>query len=612
MKQHRPPLMPARAPQVASRRLRREIRWAVSSSARRSMPMCSALLVALTMRAGAVAGTAAAAPSPAAAPTGGARPVAYASPPPAAADSVQEAIRARMERLREGVGVRIGASDIASTVVVPRFYERRGFAAAWSDGAVRDLLGAIVDSEADGLLPRDYHLEELLRLRSAIEAGPVPADVRADYEVLLTDAAVRLGYHLAFGKVDPEALDAKWNLARDMGPVDPADMLARALDEARVRAALDAHRPAHFFYHDLRRALADYRAIAARGGWPAVPDGPTLRPGDRDPRVAVLRERLAATGDLDPAATGGGLDQFDDAVAEAVRAFQTRHGLEVDGAVGPVTRRELNVPVEARIAQMRINLERGRWVLHDLADTFIAVNIAGYTVYLVREGRVAWSGRAVVGQTARQTPVFRALMTYVVFNPTWTVPPGILRNDILPAVRRDPGYLASRRIRVLDRSGRPVDPATIDWHRVTAAGFPWVLEQEPGPHNALGRVKLMFPNPYMVYLHDTPQRELFERDVRAFSSGCIRVDDPLELTRLVLDDERSWNAEAIRAAVDRGTTRTVNLTRPVPVLVLYWTAWVGLDGRVQFRRDVYQRDAAVLAALEAEFRFRARAVIEQG
>jgi murein L,D-transpeptidase YcbB/YkuD len=209
----------------------------------------------------------------------------------------------------------------------------------------------------------------------------------------------------------------------------------------------------------------------------------------------------------------------------------------------------------------------------------------------------------VVGRDSRETPIFKSKITYVVFNPTWTIPPGILVKDKLPVLKRDPGYLKRSRIRVIDSRGREVDPYSVNWSRYSAGNLPpYQFVQDPGPDNALGLVKIMFPNPYLVYLHDSPAKSLFERDARTFSSGCIRVEKPFELAELVLGDPARWNQASIRTVIDAGKTQTVNLARPVSVLILYWTAQPRPDGQVNFRSDVYSRDAATLRALDAPFR----------
>jgi murein L,D-transpeptidase YcbB/YkuD len=295
---------------------------------------------------------------------------------------------------------------------------------------------------------------------------------------------------------------------------------------------------------------------------------------------------------------------FDDAVQTAVKTFQRRHFLSPDGEVGPATLRALQVPVGRRIDQLRVSLERARWVLHDVPGSIVLVDVAGFEVIVLRDGEPIWRSRVQVGKPYRRTPIFRATITYLVLNPTWTVPSGILSKDILPAVRRNPAYLAEKNLRVIDYQGREVDPRGIDWGRESEKHFPYLLRQDPGPNNALGRVKFVFPNKHDVYLHDTPSKELFERDVRAFSSGCIRVDRPFELAELLLNDPENWSREKIQAAMDGTQTRTVKLESPVPVLLYYWTAQGQPDGTAQFKTDIYGRDDAVLKAIDGEFKFR--------
>jgi murein L,D-transpeptidase YcbB/YkuD len=329
--------------------------------------------------------------------------------------------------------------------------------------------------------------------------------------------------------------------------------------------------------------------------------------------VVALRRRLTTVGDLAPAGSTAApvSDRFDADVAAAVQRFQRRHGLTADGIAGRRTVEALDVPVGDRIDQLRVNLERGRWVLHEIPDDFVLVNIAeipddfvlvniaGFRVGLVRDGAMVWFARAQVGKQYRQTPVFAADMRYLVFNPDWTVPPTILAKDVLPAIQKDVSYLERKNMAVFDREGRRLDPAGIDWSRYRGGDFPYIVRQGPGPTNALGLVKFIFPNPHFVFLHDTPSRGLFDREERTFSSGCIRVENPFELCELLLADQEGWDRARIDATIAGGETRTVHLSEPLPVVLIYWTAFVDLGGDLNFRRDVYERDAEVLAGLES-------------
>jgi murein L,D-transpeptidase YcbB/YkuD len=520
--------------------------------------------------------------------------------------AVARSILSRVDLLRNRENLVIAGHPIASRHVLPQLYERRAHAPLWSRTTTDQLLAAIDRSREEGLTPEDYHRSGLLESAAWLRRGADDPERRAEVDILATDAFIRLAYNLFFGKADPHELDPDWNTLRQLQGVDPVGFLSAAIDAATVDSALDELSPRQPYYRNLRAALAAYRAIAARGGWPKVPPGPTLRAGMRDARVEILRQRLAATGDLTE--PGGDPALFDDALEEAVKAFQKRHRMAADGAVGPATLAALQVPVQARIDQIRVNLERARWMLHHVPQTFVIVDIAGFEAGYLREGKLVWRSRVQVGKPYRSTPIFRSDISYLVLNPTWTVPPGIEARDILPAVQRNRGYLAAKNLRIIDPQGRTIDPAQIDWKRYSGRNFPYTFRQDPGADNALGQIKFMFPNPHFVYLHDTPSRDLFERDVRAFSSGCIRVERPLELAELLLNDPDKWSLERIRSAIDTQRTQTVTLPEPVPVLLYYWTAQGQADGSVHFKTDIYRRDPAVLKALDGEFKFRRQPV----
>ena len=528
--------------------------------------------------------------------------------PVAVCADISTSIRTEVERIRSGECASVADCPIASTIVLPALYEKYDYQPIWTNAdSIRQLVAAIEASHLDGLNPEDYHLGEISRLQAELSSGG-NSDTQASLDLVLTDSLVRLGYHLVIGKVDPESLDGNWNMERTL-ELDPILEMSRAIDSGNVSNLIDSFRPQAAVYHQLKSALARYRSLQAAGGWQAVPDGQTLKPGMNDPRVVALRRRLAVTGDM-PAANDES-PEFDEQLEAGVRRFQARHGLEADGVVGKGTLAELNVPVEARIDQLRVNLERARWVLNDLPQDFVITDIAGFRVMYFRGGELFWESRAQVGKSYRKTPVFRDSIRYVEFNPTWTVPPTILKKDILPKVKKDPGYLQKKNIRVIDRNGKTVDAGAIDWSRYPAAGFPYMLRQDPGPKNALGRVKFMFPNKHAVYLHDTPHKSGFARAQRTFSSGCIRVEDPFAFARLLLDDQTDWDQSRIDRTLESLKTTRVNLTEPLTVMLLYWTAVVNNDGQVIFRKDVYDRDAGVLSALNAGFSFRQKPVIRQ-
>lgn len=513
-----------------------------------------------------------------------------------------ERLRAHIEQIHDHPDALVRGVPIASRPSLASLYERRGFTLAWTEAEPRDaLLRAIRDSAADGLDPEDYLLSPLLAARAEAELETAPLDVLIDYDLLLTDALARLLYHVISGKLDSRTLEPHWNLPSSVHQQDAPVFLQGLIDSGELYERIQAERPDHRMYRDLVAALAHQRELAERGGYPPVPPGPTLELGSRDPRVAALRARLESSGDLEGPAPGDP-EEFDASLEAAVVAFQQRHGLDADARVGRRTLEALSVPVGARIEQIRVNLERARWLLHNLEPSFVLVNIAGFQAYYLRDGEPIWTGRAILGRPYRKTPTFRSRISYLVLNPTWTVPPTIFAQDILPAQRRNPSHLAKLGLRVIDEHGAVVPTDSIDWQQVNPAHFPYLIRQDPGPGNTLGRVKFMFPNSYTVYLHDTPSRDLFERSERAFSSGCIRIERPLELAALLLEGNPGWDRAAIDQAVEAGTLQNVTLANPVPILVTYWTTWVDQAGTLQFRRDLYDRDAEVARGLAEPFR----------
>jgi murein L,D-transpeptidase YcbB/YkuD len=468
---------------------------------------------------------------------------------------------------------------------------------AWSlpEGADA-VLEAIDGMAADGLRPRDYHRDALHQALSTWKATPAP-DVAAQIQVLATDAVATMLDDVRYGRARPDDLHPTWNDdPRQLAPSLDL-LLARVSASDDIERAIAGFKPNHFIYGGLKATLARLRAIEEAGGWGLVASGPALEAGSRDARVRMLRRRLAASSHLESAAATDP-DLFDAGLAQALARFQREHRLSPDGTLGRATLAALNVPVATRIAQVRANLERARWVVHGLRDDFVLVNLPAYKVYVIRDGQNVWETRAQVGRDDRRTPTFRGDLRHIVFNPDWTVPPTILDKDVLSGMRAGRDMLARKQLEVFDRRGQRVDPAAIDWKSATPASFPYTLRQAPGPDNALGRVKFLFPNEHAIFLHDTPSRNLFALDQRAFSSGCIRVDRPLELAAVLLEGEPGWSAERVAREVDSKRSRTVTLEQPVPVLIVYWTVSVGRDGAVRYAPDVYGFDAKVLGALD--------------
>lgn len=524
-----------------------------------------------------------------------------------AAPVLSATLRARLDSLPAAGGTHIAVESLHSPWVVADFYRRRDFEVAWIGAGAPSrcaaaLLRRIRRASEDGLEPSSYHAESLERLAADLGGGAPAPESLATFELLLTDGFLTLATHLAGGRVDPVEVGMA-GMARGSTP-NVVPVLETALTSGAIDQTLLALRPAHPAYDALVGHLASLRDLADRGGWEDLPEGETLRPGDAAPRVAALRSRLQAEGLLaggtPPGRTDPGGPVFDPALAGAVARFQETHGLAVDSVVGDDTREALNVPVGERIAQVEANLERWRWLPDDLGRRHIRVNVPAFATELWQDGAPLMRMRAVVGRTDRQTPPLSAEVTHLVLAPFWHVPPGIARKDKLPVLKRDPAYLARQRMVLLSQAtGAPVDPATVDFAALSGAEFNrlYRIRQDPGPLNALGRVKFVFPNPFDVYMHDTPDRHLFARPRRTLSSGCVRIERPLELAAVLLAGDPDWPPERIRQVADGTEEVHVRLDEPVPVHLLYFTVFVDDDGRVRFGPDVYGRDARLQAAL---------------
>jgi len=516
----------------------------------------------------------------------------------------RDALRQRIEWLGSESEPTIGGEPIAATTLLPVLYQHRDYEPVWNEAMVRELYGAVMGSVECGLNPDDFHAAQLgARIRTG--SGFSDPASRANTEIVCTDALARLAVTLKYGKLDPSDLDPAWNLSRNLEMKDPVKVFNDTLTSGKIVPFLESMDPRSPLYARLRQGLVRYRGIMESGGWPAVPEGPTLELGSEGDRVVTLRRRLFITGDL-PANSPADPAVFDTRLESAVKRFQERHGVDADGKVGPRSLAELNIPVEARIDQIRATLERVRWVFRDVTGNHIIVDLAGFNLYLFQNGERTWTTRVQVGKPFHATPVFKDTVRYLEFNPTWTIPPGILRNETLPAIRQDPSYLSRNNMSVVTANGTRVDPSTIDWAATATKGFPYMVRQEPGLHNALGRVKFMFPNQYMVYLHDTPSKGLFARSERAFSHGCVRTQNPFELAELLLADQ-GWNRAKIDQVLASEKTTRVNLESPMPVMLLYWTAEVKADGTMHFRKDFYGRDAAIVEGLDEPFRVSAPA-----
>jgi len=376
------------------------------------------------------------------------------------------------------------------------------------------------------------------------------------------------------------------------------------LNSNDIAEALNNLKPGNFMYVHMRNGLKRYREIAMKGGWPQVPNGNVLKLNVIDARVLLLRKYLIITGDLSASTNSENDSVFDMNVENAVKQFQFRHNLNEDGVVGKGTLEMINIPIEKRIDELRINMERARWVFHHLPEDFMVVNIAGYNVRRLTDDSIVFYSKVIVGKHFHETPIFKGKLSYIVINPTWTLPYSITIKETLPKLQKNPNYLTEKNMIIMDRTGKEIDPSTINFNTLSKNNFPYTVRQKAGPHNALGQVKFIFPNQYAVYLHDTPVRSLFSREERAFSHGCIRLDKKWELLMNLMDDPEVWNMNKINEIVASGKTTRVNLKSPIEILLLYWTAGADKKNKLYFDKDVYNRDASVLEELNKPVAFK--------
>ena len=493
-----------------------------------------------------------------------------------AAAYLEQALAADVVELVNGDTVTLGEGTRA-------FYAARKEAPAWLDGdelteqgkAVYEALAA---SAAEGLDPQKYRygaarvLRE--RLTNAEDADSLKPDVPrmlAELDLVLSEGMARFASDLAQGAIDPEASGLDWRIPREQAPEeDVLASLASGRAPAEIVAAL---RPKSLHYQRFVQAYGRYLELANRGAeWPQIPEGASVKAGETSPAVALLRQRLAASPDPQEAALaqrGTQPDLYDAQLEQALKHFQERHSIDADGALGPATVRELNLTLDERMKEMRLNMDRWRWLPHELGDRYVLVNVAGFELEVVEGGKAIEAMNVVVGQNNWRTPIFADTMEHVVVNPYWNVPKSIYDDEIAPAIARDPNYLAANNMERTENG---------------------LVRQRPGDDNALGRFKFLFPNGDDIYLHDTPAKSLFSRTRRDFSHGCIRLERPRDLADLIVGKASSTSPEQIDAMLASGEEKWIKLDQPLPVYILYFTAWVQEDGTVRFHHDVYGRD----------------------
>lgn len=489
-------------------------------------------------------------------------------------------------------------AELVAEPELRRFYEEHGGRLVWTEHgepnrAALALRRALEDAGSHGLRPMEYGIDAIGRAWPS--GGKV--DDPTSFDLMLSGAALRYVRDASQGRVLPERVDPGFSIERY--PLSPVRLLQQALADAQPADALASLGPLHPGYAGLRSALARYRAIVAMGGWPAIAPGAVLSLGSRDARLPALRRRLSLEGDLSPTDAAQLVDLFDDALLLAVRRFQRRHGLDPDGVIGADTLAALNIPAERRLEQIERSMERWRWLPRYLGERHLLVNIPAFSVEFYADERKVLESRAIVGRPGRQSPRISAEATGISVNPSWTVPPTILWEDVLPELRRDPGWLSRHEMRIY-RGWSPdapeIDPYAVDWRSVSRTHLPYRIVQAPGPRNPLGRLKIEMPNPAGVYLHDTPDHRLFEGADRAKSSGCVRIERMTDLALTLLGPD--WTDARLETLIASRASTIVPLAASVPVYFVYIPAVAQPDGGVAFHPDIYGLEPVLAAALE--------------
>ena len=482
---------------------------------------------------------------------------------------------------------------------VQSLYRTASYAPLWTDGngltlRAKSLILALAHADDDGL---SLAASPAAGMDSAVSRIDGSTAAAAEADILLTSTFAWYAEDMIRGSIDPRKVQPAWHIT--VNDIDVGTALAGVLHAANFDSAMTRLRPDQQGYAGLRLSLIRYRQIVAGGGWPQLAAGPVLHVGDSAATVPTLRRRLAVEGFISAGATTES-QVYDSAVAGAVATFQARHGLAVDSTIGPATLKSMNVTADHRVLQIAANLERYRWLPHDLGGRYILVNIPGFHLAAYDQGKRVLEMRVVVGREygGRATPIFSDSMSHVIFDPYWNVPSSIAQREILPKAYRDPSYLTRNRyeiVRTFAPDATVIPVSSLSRSALAPGNFRYQIRQKPGPKNALGLVKFIFPNDYNVYLHDTPDDQLFSERVRAFSHGCIRVQHPAELAAFVLGPQQ-WTVAQATSAMNAAKWRRVDLTQKLPVYIAYFTTFERA-GNLSFRPDLYSQDGPLIRAL---------------
>lgn len=492
----------------------------------------------------------------------------------------------------------LNKAHLYSEKEITDFYDNRNYNPVWvnENGLLprgRELLSLLSTSNSQGLNPRDYHLSTLINLWRNINEKPTESISRenlAQIELLLTDAFFIYTSDLISGRVDPESFDRIWIKNTS---IELVDLLEETLEKDDINEINEKLNPKEDSFQKLYDLLEKYNSIKKEGGLIEVDEDITLEPGDKNENVSTLRDRLKQEPNQSIPLQSEEEDHFDSTLKTAIKNFQHRFGLNVTGTANKETLKTLNISVDKIIEKIKLNLERWRWLPRNFQDEYILVNIPDYNLKVIKNDQNIMEMRAIIGKEQRQTPVFSSRITHLVFSPRWYIPRSIAVEDYLPEVKNDVSYLEDRNIKVYteeDNRFKRVDPEEIEWEEIDKSEFDYYFWQDPGPWNSLGRVIFKLPNSYDIYLHDSPQQNLFDEDIRSFSSGCIRLEDAIGFALYLLEDNPEWDQDKIDQTISDRDETTVFLSEPVPIHLLYWTVWVEDDNQLHYRNDIYNRD----------------------
>lgn len=479
-----------------------------------------------------------------------------------------------------------------------RLYSARNFQPIWAtEEPASPLLEMaftfIASAETEGLDRRDHQLHQLRQLHR--QSGQSQS-IAAELELQTTHAVMTLARELSRGRLSATAADSDWHIPQPS--FDAVAFLHEAIKSNHLQQSLHNLSPQKSDYQLLKHTLARYQQhIIDHANWIHIPATPSIHPNATHEIIPLIRERIAQAYAVDGIAEyqliSSTSQRYDEALVSAIKTFQIQHGLNADGIIGKNTIRALNIPLAWKIRQLRINMERLRWLPKDLGKRYVMVNTTGFRLTAVEQNKHIFNMRIIVGRDYRSTPSFNGALSHMILNPYWNVPASIATKDLLPKQQKDPSFFASGNFKIFSNHSRneTLDPSTINWHTIKK-GFPYVLRQDPGAHNALGRIKFMLPNSFDIYLHDTPSKSLFQKDIRTFSSGCIRLEKPLELAAFALGEESV--SEDFLETIESGKTKTIHLRKPLPIYLVYSTAWVDEHEKVHFSPDIYGRDLRAL------------------